>query len=158
VVLTGIHLGHYGRDLTPPKTLLDILERVEQGRTVERLRLSSIEAVEVTDAMITFMAEAKTLCPHLHIPLQSGDNKILALMKRNYQTYFFNELIDKLVQSVPDIAIGIDVMVGFPGEDEGAFENTRRFIEELPVAYLHVFPYSERPGTAAVSLPGKVKE
>ncbi|MBN1662509.1 MAG: tRNA (N(6)-L-threonylcarbamoyladenosine(37)-C(2))-methylthiotransferase MtaB [Deltaproteobacteria bacterium] len=158
VVLTGIHLGRYGRDLTPPATLLDILERVERRKTVERLRLSSIEAQEVSDEMIAFMAKAETLCRHLHIPLQSGDDEILALMKRNYDARFFKDLLEKLRQAIPDIAIGIDVMVGFPGEDKAAFENTRRFIEEIPVAYLHVFPYSERPGTAATALPGKVRE
>jgi len=158
IVLTGIHLGHYGRDLTPPSTLLDLLGRVEREKTVERLRLSSIEALEVTDAMIAFMAEAETVCPHLHIPLQSGDDSVLALMRRNYDTRFFRDLLKKIVQAVPDVAIGLDVMVGFPGEGEEAFENTRRFIEALPVAYLHVFPYSERPGTAAATLPGKVPE
>jgi threonylcarbamoyladenosine tRNA methylthiotransferase MtaB len=156
VVLTGIHLGRYGRDLTPPADLLDLLGQAEREKTVERLRLSSIEALEVTDALIAFMAGSETLCPHLHIPLQSGDDRILALMKRHYETGFFRDLLEKISRAVPDIAIGIDVMVGFPGEDEGAFENTRRFIEALPVAYLHVFPYSERPKTAAAALPGKV--
>lgn len=156
IVLTGIHLGHYGRDLAPAATLLDILEAVEWEKTVERLRLSSIEALEVTDSLIAFMAKAETLCRHLHIPLQSGDDRILELMKRHYETRFFGDLLEKLHRRIPDIAVGIDVMVGFPGEDEEAFTNTRRLIEALPVAYLHVFPYSERPGTEAVKLPGKV--
>lgn len=158
VVLTGIHLGHYGLDLTPPARLLDILKTADSGKLAERLRLSSIEALEVTDGLISLMASSETLCHHLHLPLQSGDDKILRLMKRHYDTDFFRTLVKKIRLAVPDVAIGIDVMVGFPGEDDASFERTRQFIEELPVSYLHVFPYSERPGTAAVTLPEKVSE
>ncbi|MBN1380387.1 MAG: MiaB/RimO family radical SAM methylthiotransferase [Deltaproteobacteria bacterium] len=158
VVLTGIHLGNYGHDLTPQTNLLRVLEAVERQKNVERLRLSSIEVTEISDDLITFMAESKTLCRHLHIPLQSGDSRILALMRRNYDAPFVKSLLYKLHKTAPDIGIGMDVMVGFPGEDEVAFENTRQLIEELPVSYLHVFPYSERPGTRAVDLPGKVED
>lgn len=158
IVLSGIHLGVYGGDLSPPTNLLNLLRKIEENKMVERLRLSSIEPAEITDVMISHIRNSKIICRHLHIPLQSGDNKILSLMKRNYNTVFFRNLLKKLLDSLPDIAIGIDVMVGFPGEGEKEFENTLEFIEELPAAYLHVFPYSERPGTQSEKLPGRVKD
>ena len=156
IVLTGIHLGAYGQDLTPPASLLRVLKNSGKNEAVERLRLSSLEPAEIHDDLLAFMREAKHLCHHLHIPLQSGDNRILSLMKRDYDEGFFRGLLEKIVRAVPDIAIGIDVMVGFPGEGDKEFFNTIRLIEELPIAYLHVFPYSERPGTAAANLPGKI--
>jgi threonylcarbamoyladenosine tRNA methylthiotransferase MtaB len=158
IVLSGIHLGIYGRDLSPPTNLLNLLRKVEENKTVERLRLSSIEPAEITDEMITHIRNSKVICPHLHIPLQSGDNKILSLMKRNYDTESFKYLIEKLLDKAPDMAIGIDVMAGFPGEGEKEFENTLEFIEGLPAAYLHVFPYSERPGTRSLAFTDKVKD
>ncbi len=158
VVVTGIHLGAYGQDLTPPSSLLRILENVEKNERVERLRLSSLEPAEIAADLIALMQGAKHLCRHFHIPLQSGDSRILTLMKRDYDAGFFKNLVEKIVHAIPDVAIGIDVMVGFPGEGEKEFSNTARLIEELPIAYLHVFPYSERPGTPAANLPGKVGE
>jgi len=158
IVLSGIHLGIYGQDLSPPTDLLNLLRKAEENKTVERLRLSSIEPAEITDKMITHIENSKVVCHHLHIPLQSGDNKILSLMKRNYDAESFKYLIERLLDKVPDMAIGIDVMAGFPGEGEREFENTLEFIEGLPVAYLHVFPYSERPGTRSPTLPDKVKD
>ena len=158
IVLSGIHLGAYGKDLSPHTSLLNLLKRIEENKIVERLRLSSIEPTEVTDEMIFHIRDSKIICPHLHIPFQSGDNKILSLMKRNYSTELFKDLIERLVVAVPDMAIGIDVMVGFPGEGEKEFENTLEFIEGLPVAYLHVFPYSKRPGTQSGVFPNQVKE
>jgi threonylcarbamoyladenosine tRNA methylthiotransferase MtaB len=98
------------------------------------------------------------LCPHLHIPLQSGDDKILKLMKRDYDSYFYRLLIEKVSIAVSDVAIGIDVMVGFPGEGDDEFNNTFNLLHDLPVAYMHVFPYSERPGTTALKLYPKVPE
>jgi len=104
------------------------------------------------------MKASKTLCRHLHIPLQSGADKILAAMKRNYNQAFFKERLETILQTVPDIAIGLDVLVGFPGEGEAQFKQTLQLIESLPVAYLHVFPYSKRPGTKALNLPDHVTE
>ncbi|MDI6776129.1 MAG: tRNA (N(6)-L-threonylcarbamoyladenosine(37)-C(2))-methylthiotransferase MtaB [Syntrophales bacterium] len=156
VVLTGIHLGAYGQDLNPPANLLHILRNVEEQRIVERLRLSSLEPTEITDEMISLMKDAEIICRHLHIPLQSGDDKILSLMGRSYDTASFRRLLEKIWHAIPDIAIGTDVMVGHPGEGENEFKNTVRLLEELPLAYLHVFPYSERPGTRAARLPGRV--
>jgi len=156
MVLTGIHLGVYGEDLVPPSNLFNILDCVEKNKSIERLRLSSIEITEITDNMIRLMKNSSTLCRHLHIPLQSGDDGILTAMKRNYDSVYFKNRIKEISRALPHIAIGIDVMVGFPGEGEEAFNNTLALVEELPIAYVHVFPYSERPGTAAIELPGKV--
>jgi len=158
IVLTGIHLGVYGQDLAPPSSLYEIMKHVDRDKLVRRLRLSSIEITEISNDMTRLMAEGTTLCKHLHIPLQSGDDAILSSMKRNYDSAFFKDRLRVISQAVPDIALGLDVMVGFPGEGEKQFDNTVRLIAELPVAYLHVFPYSERPGTAASSLPGTVAE
>ena len=158
IVLTGIHLGAYGQDHIPPSSLFNILERVENNKTVERLRLSSIEITEVTDDVIRLMKKGTVICRHLHIPFQSGDDNILSAMKRNYDSIFFKNRLEEICRAIPDIALGTDVMVGFPSEREEEFNNTLRLIEELPVAYLHVFPYSERPGTVALRLPGRVNE
>ena len=158
IVLTGIHLGVYGQDLVPPTNLSNILKYVEKKRIVNRLRLSSLEITEITDDIIRLMQEGTTLCRHLHIPLQSGDDRILTAMRRKYDSAFFKTRLEEIGQAVPDIAIGIDVMVGFPGEREEEFQSTLQLIEELPVAYLHVFPYSERPGTFALGLPGKIND
>jgi threonylcarbamoyladenosine tRNA methylthiotransferase MtaB len=158
IVLTGIHLGVYGQDLEPSSSLYEIMKHVDKNRLVGRLRLSSIEITEISDDMMRLIAEGTTLCKHLHIPLQSGDDMILSAMKRNYDSAFFKNRLQVITQAIPDIALGLDVMVGFPGEGEKQFGNTVHLIAELPVAYLHVFPYSERPGTVASSLPGKVDE
>jgi threonylcarbamoyladenosine tRNA methylthiotransferase MtaB len=158
VVLTGIHLGIYGQDLLPPSPLLNILRHVDVNGTVERLRLSSIEITEVSDDIIRLMSDSATICRHLHIPLQSGDDRTLVAMTRSYDTAFFRSRLEEIYRAMPDIAIGLDVMAGFPGEGEEAFENTLLMIDEFPVAYIHVFPYSNRPGTAASSLPGAVRE
>jgi threonylcarbamoyladenosine tRNA methylthiotransferase MtaB len=158
IVLTGIHLGNYGYDLSPQTSLLNLLKKIEQSQAVERLRLSSIEPMEITDELIDYIRASQTICRHLHVPLQSGDDAVLQLMNRNYTTDRFRERIETIMDAIPEMAIGVDVMVGFPGEGEEEFNNTRTFIERLPVAYLHVFPYSERPGTAALTLPGQVQE
>jgi len=158
VILTGIHLGMYGNDLSPRSSLITILRKIEEDRPVERLRLSSIEPMEVTDDIIAHLTQSDILCRHLHIPLQSGDNSILQSMKRVYDKNLFQERIDKIVAAIPDIAIGIDVMVGFPGEGDAEFELTRALIEGMPVAYCHVFPYSPRPGTEASHLADQVSD
>jgi len=158
IVLTGIHLGMYGHDLQPSTNLFDIMKRVDTGRLVERMRLSSIELREISDDMIRLMAGSSVICRHLHIPLQSGDDRILSAMMRHYDSAFFRTRLEEIYRTVPDIAIGIDVMAGFPGEGEMAFNNTLRLIEELPIAYVHVFPYSDRPGTGASRLRNPVKE
>lgn len=156
IVLTGIHLGAYGTDLSPRTDLAGMVKTLTDRRLVERLRLSSIEPLEITDSLITIFEHSGTLCRHLHIPLQSGDDDILKRMGRPYDSAFFARLLEKIWRAVPDLAVGVDVMAGFPGEDRRAFERTLRFIADLPVAYLHVFPYSERAGTEAAVMSGKV--
>lgn len=162
LVLTGIHLGHYGLDFEPKMQLLDLLHLLLEQNYPVRYRLSSLEPTEISDDLLALMAESDNLMPYLHIPLQSGDDQILKKMNRRYSAAKFTEIIQKSLDMVPDVAIGIDVLVGFPGEDEKAFENTYNLLESLPVSYLHVFPYSKRPGTVAAGmpdqLPKKVKE
>jgi threonylcarbamoyladenosine tRNA methylthiotransferase MtaB len=158
VVLTGIHLGAWGRDLRPQADLATLVRQIADGCTVERLRLSSIEPRELNDGLIALIGTEGTICRHLHIPLQSGDDGILAAMRRDYNTAFFRDLVRRLRTAVPGIAIGIDVMAGFPGETEEAFANTLHLVEEMPIAYLHVFPYSRRPGTPAATMAGQLPE
>ena len=158
VVLTGIHLGAYGRDLHPATDLLAILRYVEEKKPVARLRLSSLEPREITKDLLSFMSNSDVLCRHFHIPLQSGDDGILQLMGRDYDRTFFKSLIREISAYLPDAAIGVDVMAGFPGEGEKEFAATMQLIEELPIAYLHVFPYSLRKGTKASLLPYQVSD
>ncbi|MFZ0133082.1 MAG: tRNA (N(6)-L-threonylcarbamoyladenosine(37)-C(2))-methylthiotransferase MtaB [Desulfobacterales bacterium] len=160
VVLTGIHLGCYGNDLTPPTDLLALLGRIRAAGAIDRVRLSSIEPRELSDALTGFAAEAGRgpgrICPHFHIPLQSGDDAILKKMNRPYTGGFFAGRVGKILQLMPDAAIGVDILVGFPGETDACFAHTRRLIEDLPVAYLHVFPFSPRTGTPARHFTEKV--
>jgi len=160
IVLTGIHMGAYGLDLTPQKSLLDLLQHLSGDERLKgvRIRLSSIEPNEITDELIDFISRSDLVCPHLHIPLQSGDEIVLKSMNRSYTPAGFKHIIEKLVASIPGLNIGVDVIAGFPGETETHFQNTLRFIQDLPVGYLHVFPYSRRPGTPAALLPDHVPE
>jgi threonylcarbamoyladenosine tRNA methylthiotransferase MtaB len=158
IVLSGIHLGMYGLDLPDGNGLLGLLREIETQGRIPRLRLSSIEPLEVTPGILSHYRESKILCPHFHIPLQSGDDGILRRMGRNYSVGMFKALIETILSTLPDAAIGMDVMVGFPGEGEMEFENTLQFIEGLPAAYLHVFPFSKRPGTPAAVMPGQIGE
>ena len=124
IILTGIHLGTYGEDLVPAHSLLDLLQALEGEDLDLRVRLSSVEPTEFTPTLIDFLAGSKKVCPHLHIPLQSGDDGVLQRMNRHYSGALFEALVNRLVQAIPDLAIGLDVIAGFPGEDEKAFENT----------------------------------
>jgi len=165
VVLTGIHLGNYGIDLGKRKTgLLDLLNLIRESCTIDRVRLSSIEPCELTEDIIKFVAQSDSrsgsgqakICHHFHIPLQSGDDFILKRMHRPYSRSFFIDLVENIHTQLPDSAIGVDTLIGFPGESDEAFENTYSLIEQLPVSYLHVFPFSARKGTPAYSYPDKV--
>ena len=155
-VLTGIHLGAYGLDLSPQTSLLNLLQEIEKQMPVPRVRLSSIEPNEITQGVIDVLADSTIVCPHLHLPLQSGDNTILRKMNRPYSAENFHSLVVKLTNSIKDLAIGVDVIVGFPGEGEEEFYQTLHLLEELPITYLHVFPFSPRKGTPAFSLTNKV--
>jgi threonylcarbamoyladenosine tRNA methylthiotransferase MtaB len=158
IVLTGVHLGAYGRDLNPRTSLEELLERLLSGCRVPRFRLSSIEPQEVTAPLTRLMAEEKRICPHLHIPIQSGDDSILRRMARPYGRERIRALIMTAREALPDACIGMDVMVGFPGEDDPSFERTWELIAEIRPAYLHVFPFSPRPGTPAASFTPAVPQ
>ncbi|HKI50842.1 MAG TPA: tRNA (N(6)-L-threonylcarbamoyladenosine(37)-C(2))-methylthiotransferase MtaB [Geothermobacteraceae bacterium] len=160
VVFTGIHIGGYGKDLDPPSSLVELLRRVEDQTEVPRLRLGSVEPTEIPAELLELMAESSRICPHLHIPLQSGDNQVLKRMNRHYTTQFFHELVRTAHNKMPEAAIGLDVIAGYPGESEDEFDHTCRLLENLPISHLHVFPYSRRPGTPAAEvadqLPGEL--
>jgi len=159
-VLTGIHLGSYGRDLTPKMGLSDLLAQLHTQQTIDQIRLSSIEPLEITNELIEIITNASDrpghICRHFHIPLQSGDDTVLERMGRPYNRQEFIQRIKAIHQLLPQAAIGVDVMLGFPGETEKAYQNTRTLIAELPLAYLHVFPFSPRAGTPASHYSGKV--
>jgi threonylcarbamoyladenosine tRNA methylthiotransferase MtaB len=156
VVLTGIHLGHYGRDLSSTTSLLRILERIDASEFRGRIRLSSIEPLELSDEIIRLVGSSGKFCHHFHIPLQSGDNPVLKQMKRPYTAEQFRDRVAAIMEIIPDASIGVDTLIGFPGEDHGAFDNTYNIIRDLPVAYLHVFPFSRRKGTPADNYPQQV--
>lgn len=156
VVLTGIHLGCYGQDHHPPTDLLEILSKIEASDFNGRIRLSSIEPLELSDDIIRLVGHSSKFCRHFHIPLQSGDDRILARMKRPYSADFFQNRVEQIRTHVPDAAIGVDTLIGFPGEDRAAFDHTFQMIRDLPVAYLHVFPFSLRKGTPAYHYPDQV--
>ena len=156
VVLTGIHLGAYGLDLPSPTTLTELVRRIDGGNIVPRLLIVSVEPNEVTDELLNLMASSPRICPHLHLPLQSGSDTVLSRMGRHYTAAFFRELITTVSTTLPTVFIGADVIAGFPGESDAEFEETVRLIEELPFSDLHVFPYSSRPGTRAASMAGQL--
>jgi threonylcarbamoyladenosine tRNA methylthiotransferase MtaB len=147
IILTGIHLGMYGHDFHPPIPLTQLLNTILQIPECPRIRLSSIEPLEITDKLIQLVQESPNICNHLHIPLQSGDDQTLKHMNRHYTTGFFYDLVHQIYESIPDIAIGIDILTGFPTETHTAFEKTLSLLEKVPAAYFHVFPFSLRKGT-----------
>ncbi len=155
VVLTGIHTSAYGRDLADGVNLASLLRLLLQLPGEFRLRLSSVEPAEVTAELLEVLASTR-ICRHLHLPLQSGDDEILALMGRPYQATDYRDLFCRVQERLPGVAVAADVMVGFPGETDRHFENTYRFVASLPFRDLHVFKYSPRPGTRAAEMPGQV--
>jgi threonylcarbamoyladenosine tRNA methylthiotransferase MtaB len=157
VVLTGVHLGFWGRDLDPPRTFSELLDAAEKSG-IPRIRLSSLEPREVTPEVVERLASSPVLCPHLHVPLQSGSDHILRAMGRPYSSAEFREAVLTAHGGVPGICLGFDVIVGFPGEDDAAFRETLGLLEGMPFAYLHVFPFSARRGTRAWDLPERVPE
>ncbi len=155
IVLTGVNTGDWGRDLEPRRTLLDLLRGLLAVVGPSRLRLNSLEPLTVTDGIVRLMAEDPRLAPHLQMPLQSGSEAVLRAMRRNYRPAQYLERAEALRRGVPHAAIGADVIVGFPGETDERFEETFRFVENSPLDYLHVFPWSPRPGVLAASLPDR---
>src|SRR5262245_34543134 len=157
VVFSGIHLGTYGRDLFPKTSFGELIVRLlDDVPELERLRLSSIEPVEVTREIIGLVAHETRMAHHLHIPLQSGSRRVLREMRRPYTPLYYEELMHEVRSRIEDAAIGADVMVGFPGETDEEFAETYRLIERAPLTYLHVFPYSPRPGTPAADIPNPI--
>ena len=156
VVLCGVHIGRYGIDLDPPATLAGLVEAIlERGGSV-RIRLSSIEMNEVTPRLLDLVHATDRVAPHLHIPLQSGDDRILEAMNRSYRASDFRSKIEEIARARNGIAIGTDIIVGFPGETDACFENTFNLVRELPMSYLHVFGFSPRPQTPAAAMDGAV--
>ena len=156
IVLTGIHLGGYGHDLAPKLDLTALLEEILEKTPIRRLRLSSLDPREVPERLLRLMAQSKTVCPHLHVCAQAGDDRILKQMRRNYDTAYYRDILTRARELLPDAALGSDIIVGFPGESEESFERQMEFFDSLPLTYFHVFPYSIRSGTVAASLPDQV--
>ncbi|HEY1471145.1 MAG TPA: tRNA (N(6)-L-threonylcarbamoyladenosine(37)-C(2))-methylthiotransferase MtaB [Candidatus Acidoferrum sp.] len=153
IVLSGINLGTYGRDLSPRVEFLDLLHRLLDESPVQRLRISSIEPLDVTSDLIDLFASSDRIAPHFHMPLQSASDRILAAMHRWYRAEHYSRRVELIRDRLPNAAIGADVITGFPGETDADHAATLRFIEDRPLTYLHVFSYSCRPGTKAASLP-----
>ncbi len=156
VVLSGIHIGKYGLDISPQTSLCSLIEILNSSKIIDRIRISSIEPNELVPELIELVANSDIICNHFHVPLQSGDNEILKKMRRPYTREFFKNHVTEIYNRIPNAAIGVDILVGFPGETDKAFENTYSLIDELPVSYLHVFPFSPRKYTLAEKLSGKV--
>lgn len=154
IVLTGINLGDYGIvDNRRETNFLALIQALDTITGIQRFRISSIEPNLLNDDIITFVAQSQRFMPHFHIPLQSGNDKILKRMRRRYQRALYADRVDAILAQIPQCCIGVDVIVGFPGETEEDFLDTYHFLNELPIAYLHVFPYSERDNTPAIQLP-----
>jgi len=153
VVLTGIDLSSWGRDMTEDTDLTSILRTLTEMETGMRFRLSSIEPDRLDDGILDLMAASSDICPHLHLPMQSGSDKVLKAMGREYRAVDFESIVLRAHEKVPGLVIGTDVLCGFPAEDHADFQETVSMIESLPITYMHVFPFSPRPGTAAFDMP-----
>ncbi len=158
VVLSGVHLGTYGKDLTPSINLTRLLENILDKTRIRRVRLSSIEPMDIPEGLIDLIASTDRICRHLHIPLQSGSPRILQAMNRDYTPDDYKDLILRIEGKIKGIGIGTDIIAGLPGEGEEDFLATMRLIAELPFSYLHVFPYSIRPGTSAGCMDRQIPE
>ncbi len=157
IVLSGINLGRWGRDLEAKQQSFESLLRALLEHTdVQKIRISSVEPMDWSDELIALVAGSPRIAKHAHLPLQSGSDRILRRMHRKYRPWHYAEKIRKIREAMPDAAIGADVMVGFPGETDELFEESRSFIEHLPFTYLHVFTYSSRPGTASAAMADQV--
>ena len=155
IVITGVNIGDFKED---DKGFIDLIKELDKVKGIERYRISSIEPNLITDDIIDTVKNSKKFMPHFHIPLQSGNDKILAKMKRRYRTSLYKEKLMKIKKEIPNVCIGADVIVGFPGETDELFNSTVNFIKELPISYLHVFSYSERENTLAASFEGVVEK
>jgi threonylcarbamoyladenosine tRNA methylthiotransferase MtaB len=168
LVISGINLGRWGRDLNyptqvqqndlngAPRTFARLVRRILNETQLQKLRISSVEPMDWTDELIALCASSPRIAKHAHVPMQSGSDRVLRLMHRKYRPWHYREKIEKIRAAMPTAAIGADIMVGFPGETDADFEETRSFIASLPMTYLHVFTFSARPGTPAAAMPGQV--
>jgi len=154
IALTGVHLGSYGRDLQPRSSLHELLCRLADVPVL--FRISSLEPMDCSLDVVDLVATRDSFAPHLHLPLQHASDRVLAAMRRPYTIEQYASLVDRIRTQIPDASIGSDVIVGFPGETDEEFEELARYLEQSPLTHLHVFPYSDRPGTAASSIEGKV--
>jgi len=157
VILSGVHLGGYGKDLEPSIGLDALLEMIAERAPIARVRISSLDPEELSDRIIAILAQSDKFCPHLHLPLQAGEDSILARMRRRYEVAYFRDRLDRVIEALPDAAIGTDLIVGFPGETAAHSAAYLKFVESLPLSYFHVFPYSVRAGTTAAKFGGRVK-
>ena len=156
IVLTGVNIGDFGKGRK--ETLFGLLQELEELKGIDRIRISSIEPNLLTDDIIEFCATSKKFMPHFHVPLQSGSNKILSAMRRRYNSAVYGNRMKKIKDCIPDACIGVDVIVGFPGESNDDFLNTYNFLNSLDISYLHVFTYSERPNTDAINLKPEISK
>ena len=156
IVLSGINLGRWGRDFQPQMRFEQLVRGLLEDTGIEKLRISSVEPMDWSDDLIELVAGSPRIARHAHVPLQSGSDQILRAMHRKYRPWHYAEKIRKIHEAMPEAAIGADVMVGFPGETDELFEESRSFIEQLPFTYLHVFTYSSRPGTPSAAMPHQV--
>ena len=156
VVLSGINLGRWGRDFPKPERFEELVRAILEETELEKVRLSSVEPMDWTEELIELVARSPRVAKHAHLPLQSGSDRILRAMHRKYRPWHYRERVERIRRAMPLAAIGADVMVGFPGETDALFEESRAFIASLPFTYLHVFTYSSRPGTPSATMPGQV--
>ena len=156
IVLTGVDLGHYGADLVPRTTLAALLRRLVEISGLRWIRMSSMLPAYFTPYLLDVVTSAATVAPHLHIPLQSGSDRVLRRMRRPYTVAMYRALVERLAAAIPRLGLGTDVIAGFPGETDADFAETMAVVEALPLTYLHVFPYSDRPGTEAARLEGRL--
>ncbi len=156
IVLTGVNVGDFGN--RTDETLFDLLRQLDRLPGLDRIRISSIEPNLLTDEIIDFVADSHTVQPHFHIPLQSGSDEMLKLMKRRYRTDLYRKRVERILNRMPHACIGVDVITGHPGETEKRFQTTMEFLQALPVGYLHVFSYSERPNTTALDIGGDISK
>jgi threonylcarbamoyladenosine tRNA methylthiotransferase MtaB len=157
IVLSGINLGRWGRDIEGRSRFVDLLRAILAETDIAKIRISSVEPMDWSDDLVDLVASSARICKHAHVPLQSGSDRILRRMHRKYRPWHYADRIQKIRAAMPAAAIGADVMVGFPGETDADFEETRALIESLPFTYLHVFTYSSRPGTPSATMPNQIR-
>jgi threonylcarbamoyladenosine tRNA methylthiotransferase MtaB len=156
VVISGINLGRWGRDLPGRQRFEDLVQAILDRTALEKLRISSVEPMDWTEELISLVASSPRIAKHAHVPMQSGSDRILRQMHRKYRPWHYAERLHRIRAAMPTAAIGADIMVGFPGESDLDFEETRAMVEQLPFTYLHVFTYSSRPGTPSAEMPEQV--